>query len=302
MESLPVFQVKVNEWTSEKYFDVLGMKIPVFVAPNPKLLSDVISNFQTRAEDVFVVTYPKSGTIWMQETIWQIYNNGENTSKNIFERVPFLEFSTSPILGEFADIAKVPSPRLMKSHLSYSIIPKGSSDGAKCKYIYIARNPKDVAVSYFHFTVSLASFGNGYNGPWEIFPMLYCISLTVGWNKWNDHVLGWWKHKDDPNVLFLKYEDLKKDLPSQVRLTANFLNKPLSEDIINRITEQCSFNGMTKDLSRYMVHVNESQTSILRKGVVGDWKNSFTPELNERFEKEVLSKIEGTRLEFDFEL
>ena len=109
----------------------------------------------------------------MQETIWQIYNNGETTSKNIFERVPFLEFSTSPRLGEFADIAKVPSPRLMKSHLSYSIIPKGSSDGTKCKYIYIARNPKDVAVSYFHFTVSLTSFGNGYNGPWEFFSKLF---------------------------------------------------------------------------------------------------------------------------------
>ena len=47
---------------------------------------------------------------------------------------------------------------------------------------------------------------------------------------------------------------------------------------------------------------NEGQTSILRKGVVGDWKNYFTPELNERFEKEVLSTIEGTGLEFDFEL
>ena len=141
----------------------------------------------------------------MQEIIWQIYNNGENTSKNIFERVPFLEFSTSPILGEFADIAKVPSPRLMKSHLSYSIIPKGSSDGAKCKYIYIARNPKDVAVSYFHFTVSLASFGNGYNGPWEIFPscsstemIRFIRSVTfyrlggggrLGAKIWGDHMV-----------------------------------------------------------------------------------------------------------------
>ena len=33
---------------------------------------------------------------------------------------------------------------------------------------------------------------------------------TVSRNLWTDHVLGWWSHKDDPNVLFLKYEDLKK--------------------------------------------------------------------------------------------
>lgn len=36
------------------------------------------------------------------------------------------------------------------------------------------------------------------------------LLCAVGWNFWNDHVLGWWKQKDDPNVLFLKYEDLHK--------------------------------------------------------------------------------------------
>ena len=40
--------------------------------------------------------------------------------------------------------------------------------------------------------------------------MFIFLSFAVGWNHWNDHVLGWWNHKDDPNVLFLKYEDLKK--------------------------------------------------------------------------------------------
>lgn len=199
-------------------------------------------------------------------------------------------------MSDPADIAKVPSPRLMKSHLSYNTIPKSSSDSAKCKYIYIARNPKDVAVSYFHFVESLAS-KIGYSGPWEFFSKLF-IEGNVYWNRWNDHVLGWWKHKDDPNVLFLKYEDLKKDLLSHVQLTASFLNKPLSEDVISRIAEQCSFSGMTKDLSKYSV--NEGKVCLLRKGVVGDWKNYFTPELNERFEKEVLSKLEGTGLEFDF--
>ena len=83
-------------------------------------------------------------------------------------------------------------------------------------------------------------------------------------------------------------------------MIASFLNKSLSEDIISRIAEQCSFSVMTKDLSKYSV--NEGKVCLLRKAVVEDWKNYFTPELNERFEKEVLSKLEGTGLEFDFEL
>jgi len=41
--------------------------------------------------------------------------------------------------------------------------------------------------------------------------------------------------------------------------------------------------------------------AFLRKGEVGGWRSYFTPELNERFAKEVLSKLKGTGLEFDFE-
>ena len=48
---------------------------------------------------------------------------------------------------------------------------------------------------------------------------------------------------------------------------------------------------MMKDASRYALRKNEGETPLLRKGVVGDWKNYFTPELNERFEKEMLAKI-----------
>ena len=47
--------------------------------------------------------------------------------------------------------------------------------------------------------------------PYEFLILLSNILLpVVAWNAWNDHVLDWWKHKDDPNVLFLKYEDLHK--------------------------------------------------------------------------------------------
>ena len=79
------------------------------------------------------------------------------------------------------------------------------------------------------------------------------------------------------------------------------MNKTLSDELINRIAEQCSFKGMKKNEISYKSESEEKTSPYLRKGVVGDWKSYFTPELNERFEKEVLEKIKGTGLELDFQ-
>ena len=82
-------------------------------------------------------------------------------------------------------------------------------------------------------------------------------------------------------------------------MIADFLNKPLSDELINRIAEQCSFKGMKKNEISYKSESVEKTSPYLRKGVVGSWKSFFTPELNERFEKEVLGKIKGSGLEFN---
>ena len=85
-------------------------------------------------------------------------------------------------------------------------------------------------------------------------------------------------------------------------MIAEFLEKPLSDEVINRIAEQCTFQGMKKNETSYAYYKDENRGRLLRKGVVGDWKNYFTPDLNERFEKEVLAKLKGSGLEFDFEM
>ena len=87
-------------------------------------------------------------------------------------------------------------------------------------------------------------------------------------------------------------------------MIANFLDKPLSDDLISRIAEQCTFGAMKKNAANFSeaFPTKDGGISILRKGVVGDWKNYFTPELNERFENEVLAKLKGSGLEFDFEI
>ena len=85
-------------------------------------------------------------------------------------------------------------------------------------------------------------------------------------------------------------------------MIAKFVNKPLSDDLISRIAEQCTFSGMKKNAASSSAPTEDREASLLRKGVVGDWKNYFTPELNERFENEVLAKLKGSGLEFDFEI
>jgi len=112
-----------------------------------------------------------SGTTWVQEIVWQMYNEGIISNEKIWLRVPFLEPATSKNFPQ-PDIKTLPSPRLLKSHLSYNNTPKSASKDARCKYIYIARNPKDVAVSYFHFHQTLSTY-DGYNGPWEFFLKLF---------------------------------------------------------------------------------------------------------------------------------
>ena len=84
-------------------------------------------------------------------------------------------------------------------------------------------------------------------------------------------------------------------------MIANFLDKPLSDDLISRIAEQCTFSGMKKNAASFSTFYKDGKCSLLRKGMVGDWKNYFTPELNERFENEVLAKLKGSGLEFEFE-
>ncbi|XP_022793695.1 sulfotransferase 1C2-like [Stylophora pistillata] len=299
MATFPVLQESEGEWTSSKLVEILRLRIPSSFVPDPQLLHDFITGFQTRPDDVFVVSYPKSGTSWIQEIAWQIYHNGETSSAKMQDGVPFVEDAANPNSTQ-PDIKTLPSPRLLKTHLSYEAIPKATNKDANCKYIYIARNPKDAAVSSYKFIKSFGS-GTGLSAPWEYYVKLFIEGKTM-WNHWNDHVLGWWEHKNAFNVLFLKYEDLQKDLLSNVRIIADFLNKPLPDDLAKRIAEQCTFKGMMENVQSYLFEDKEDGPSLLQKGVVGNWKEHFTPELNERFEKEVLAKLKGSGLEFDFEL
>ena len=92
------------------------------------------------------------GKTWVQEIVWQIYNEGAISSEKQMFRFPYFEASAySANKQMLIDFKTLPSPRLIKTHLTHNTTPRSASRDDQCKYIYVARNPKDVAVSFsFH--------------------------------------------------------------------------------------------------------------------------------------------------------
>ena len=117
--------------------------------------------------------------------------------------------------------------------------------------------------------------------------------------RWNyfDHLLSWLPHKDDKNVLFLKYEDMKRDLPGAVSTIASFIGAELSSDVIAKIADVTSFDKMKNDTTVNYSWIRKDK--FLRKGIVGDWKNFLTAEQSAEIDSVCTERL--GKLEFRYE-
>ena len=239
----------------------------------------------------------------MQQIVNLIRNQGEDDTTFLMQAIPWIE-AEWPALVPINVYNEMSSPRFFKSHSSYHMMAGGLPHTTPAKYIYVARNPKDVAVSFYYH---MRMFHNlKYSGTWDEFYQLY-KSGEVILGSWFNHVLEWWKHRDAENILFLKYEDMKKDHRGAVKKLAEFMGYNLKEEVIDRIVGKSTFQSMkdnpTTDPNKVEAPVpifKPGEQPFLRKGVVGDWKNHFTPEQNAEFDAIYAKSMEGSGLEFDF--
>ena len=219
----------------------------------------------------------------------------------VSKAVPWIECEIEGLSVKNPD--QIPSRRIFKSHNPYHMMAGGLPHTSPAKYVYIARNPKDVAVSYFYHMRAVAVME--YSETWENFYKLF-VSGNVGFGLWFDHVLEWWKHRDAENILFLKYEDMKKDHRGAVKKIASFMGYDLKEEVIDTITEKTTFQSMKANPATNFEwpetydRVPDEQP-FMRKGEVGDWTNHFTSEQNAEFDAVYAEKMKGSGLDFDFE-
>eukprot|EP00062_Callorhinchus_milii_P004402 gi/632942763/ref/XP_007886603.1/ PREDICTED: sulfotransferase family cytosolic 2B member 1-like [Callorhinchus milii] len=239
--------------------------------------------FQVRDDDVFIVTYPKSGTTWMQEVVSLIFSNGDLTPVQTipsFDRVPWLEQIRSKSMLETRA-----SPRLITSHLLYRLMPK-SFYTSRAKVIYVIRNPKDVLVSSFYYH-GMASFVEN-PGTFDEFFQKF-LEGKVMFGSWFDHVNSWWAIKDNEKIIHVSYEEMLEDMRGVLLKLSDFLGKKLSEEIIEVIVSQTKFCNMKQNkMSNYSLVpetlMNQKKSQFFRKGICSDWKNNFTVAHAERFD------------------
>ena len=110
---------------------------------------------------------------------------------------------------------------------------------------------------------------------------------------------------ESDNILFLKYEDMKKDLPKAVETIASFIGYKLEPQVMDSIAQQCTFQSMKENPATSTPPApqlrKEGSEPFIRKGIVGDWKNYFTEDQNQRFDEQYTEKMSGTGFEFIFE-
>ncbi|KAG0416412.1 hypothetical protein HPB47_006426 [Ixodes persulcatus] len=255
------------------------------------------------------VTYPRSGTHWVQQIIQLILSKGESlkTFNEFLEKAPFLEVQ---------EVKATASPRLLRTHSSMSKLRLSE----KAKYIYVARNPWDCCVSCYHFIREIPS-AEFANGTFDDFLDAF-LNAQVGFGDYFEHVLSGYNHRGDSNVFFVTYEELQTNKKDVVLRLAEFLGehhrKVLDEkEVLQQVLEKSTVASM-KDIlkmnvkqvfnvfkknSPYLQHarvVSNHESSqltdihILRKGVVGDWKQQFTRENFEKMQTAIMDRTKGS--------
>ena len=243
--------------------------------------------FTPREDDIFIVTYPRSGTTWMQMILYQLASGGNMDFTHICQVAPWFERVISFHVMTGQDIEAMPSPRIFKTHLTYQWIPKG-----QCKYIYVVRNGKDVAVSYYHFYRSHLGFKGDFSEFFDHF-----IQGQVQFGSWFDHVSGWWEHRDRLNILFLDYETLVRDLESCLDQIIQFCGFQVNPNQLSDIMEKCSFSFMKQHENKFdhltamIWEKGYKQNTFIRKGETGEGKTYFTQQHEKVFKQQLKRMI-----------
>ncbi|PVD32858.1 hypothetical protein C0Q70_08305 [Pomacea canaliculata] len=245
---------------------------------------DGLRKVELRDDDILMLCYPKAGTHWL----WEV------TSMLLQGKAEYDPRRKEQLMMEFVDVdemAAMQSPRILNSHLPFSMLPWEQIRDKRIKVFHIYRNPKDTVVSFFHMSKGIAlrqkvprplefaeyfeNFINGRGAYGKYFAYLQQFHKFTQENP-------------DVPVFNLSFEDMKKNPLERVKRIAEFLSVSIADEVCEEIVEACSFQNMKKQAEKKEVTKGETRrvtdADMYRKGEAGDWKNYLTVAMSERLD------------------
>lgn len=217
-----------------------------------------LDNFQFRDNDIVIASYSKAGTTWTQHLVAQLIFQGD---PGVFgpQRSIWPEFRGLSVDDWYALAAGMDHRRIIKTHSPIDSIPFRRD----LKYLYVARDPRDVVWSMHHHASNLTVAANNLvnDMPGRIGPearLLDCDVVTFyhqfldtgsvldgsGPANFWDHIKGWWSFRHLSNVHLVHYANLKADFETEAHGIAAFLEMEIAEAVWPRIAANCSLEHM----------------------------------------------------------
>lgn len=187
-------------------------------------------NVEVFEDDTYLVSYPKSGNTWIRFMLGNLYSQADTvTFSNLEKKVPDIHQNPA------RSLKKLPRPRILKSH-EYL-------DPRYRKVIYIVRDPRDVAVSYYHYLIKMRIIS-------ECYQMTDYVDRFVSgsldpFGSWLDHAGGWiGARQGRSDFLLLRYEEMLDNPSQELKKITIFLDRPVTDEQIEAAVAMSSFKHM----------------------------------------------------------
>lgn len=221
-------------------------------------------NLDVFPDDTFLLSYPKSGNTWSRFLVANLIRHGEEVDfSNINQIIPSTEGASKRYLNG------VPRPRVLKSHDYF--------DPRYPKIVFIVRDPRDVALSEYHWDIKRRALSEDCRIE-DFIERFIRGPLNHPFGTWGDNVGSWfYTRRDSPSFLLVKYEALQADPKREVARIARFLNVPGDPDRIEFAIRQSSADRM-RELERKQGHLwastkeTRQDKPFIRAAKSGGWK------------------------------
>ena len=277
-----------------------GKLYPPFLSS--KAIHWLRNNYNASGNDVFVVSYPKTGTMWTLNLVTQInkkvYGNDVKYFNSIRDGRWIEQMASNDGIQYFKDYinkTKNEPHRIWQTHAFQSLFPCKTLH-KNTKLIYVTRNPKDTLVSQYFFVQKEPNIK--YKGNLNHFFNWFTSGITINGSYYN-HLLEWYNFKKTHSnqIMFLYYEDMVYHFKDCIRKVAKFLNvdTKLTETDINDIEKLCSFNFMKNESKSKKIHLSPE---FFRKGKVGDWKNYLNESQSKYLDELTFARLYNTDIKY----